>query len=225
MKIEFSKLATATRKSLTSQKITPRQLLAALEPKIAQECRALSTVPDILASLCLHASFFNYGILENVILKFEDQNLRKKLEDYKAAVKIYCKNPLRQLPPNALANTDQNHRLQNLTQLSVKLDAEWHTATYEDIQGFKQKLASVLEVREEVLNLCSVEEGCILAKFLLLSSIAEDIFVHGLTDDQEKRLKSISVIQVECLPYYNTWMPKSVSLFNSLCLLYNIVIL
>lgn len=211
MKLEFSKLAIATVRSLTSQKITPRQLLAALEPKIAQEYRALSNVRDILASLCLHTSFFNYGTLENIILKFEDQNLRKKLEDYKAAVKSYCKNPLRQLPPNALANIDQNHRLENLTQLNIKLDAEWHTATYEDIQGFKQKLASVLEVREEVLNLCAVEKGCILAKFLLLTSIAEEIFRHGLTDEQKQMLKDISVIQVECLPF-NTWMPKSVSI-------------
>ena len=209
MKLEFSKLATATMKSLTSQKITPRQLLGAIEPKIAQEYRALSTVPDILASLCLHTSFFNYRILEQIILKFEDQNLRKKLEDYKAAVKSYCKNPLRQLPPNALANTDQNHRSENLTQLNIKLDAEWHTATYEDIQGFKQKLASVLEVKEEVLNLCSVEKGCILVKFLLLTSIAEDIFHQGLTDEQKQILKSISVIQMECLPYNTcTWMPK-----------------
>ena len=209
MKLEFSKLATATMRSLTSQKITPRQLFAALEPNLAQEYKALSTVPEILASLCLHTSFFNYRILEQIILKFEDQNVRKKLEDYKAAVKSYCKNPLRQLPPNALVNTDQNHRLM---QLSIKLDAEWHTATYEDIQGFKQKLASVLEVREEMLNLCSVEKGCILVKFLLLTSVAEDIFCRGLTDKQKQILKSISVIQVECLPYYyDTWMPRSVS--------------
>lgn len=219
MKLEFSKLATATLRSLTSQKITPRQLLAALEPNLAQEYKALTTVTDILSSLCSHTSFFNYGVLEQIILKFEDQNVRKKLEDYKATVKSYCKNPLRQLPPNALANIDQNHRLENLTQLSIKLDTEWHTATYEDIQGFKQKLASVLEVREEVLNLCSVEKGCILVKFLLLTSTAEDIFCCGLTDKQKKTLKSISVIQVECLPYYNTWMPRSVS---SVCILRSI---
>lgn len=207
LRMSFSRLTMATVKSLISLRITPAQLLGALEPNIAKECQQSSTILAIFSSLCTHSiSFFNYGLLEQIISKFEDQNVRKKLEDYKTAIESYCKNPLRQLPPNALANVDQNQHA-NLVQLCIKLDAEWHTATCKDIREFQKKLASVLEIKEEVLNLCSVEEGCIMAKFLILRSFAEEIFRNGLSDIKQQALESINVIHIECGAYY-MWMSK-----------------
>ena len=170
IKYQYAKLAAATKRSLKLRRVLPEQLLAALEPEIAKECKPSSSIPDIFASLCSHMSFFDYELLEQIILKFEDQNVLKKLDDYKKAIDSYCKNPLRQLPPNSLTNMDQNHRGCK-TSVKIKLDAEWNNATLADIRGFRQKFAAIFEIKEELLNLCSVEKGCILTNFHVHTSI------------------------------------------------------
>ena len=209
MKFDFSRLAIATMRSLKTLEITPRQLLDALEPAIAQECKIhSSTTTDIFASLCTHLSFFNYGLLEKIISKFEDQNVRRMLDEYKTAIESYCTNPLRQLPPNALASVDQNHRKTRLTRLCMKLDAEWTTATLKDVQGFRQHLALILGIEEEVLNLCSVEEGCVMTKFLIFRSVADELFGNGLCKFQRQALKKMNVLQMECDHPCYTWIAK-----------------
>lgn len=216
IKHQFAKLATATKKSLKSRGILPRQLLAVVEPEIArQECNSSNNVSEVFASLCSHMSFFDYELLERIIMEFEDQNVLKKLEDYKEAIDLYCKNPLRQLPPNSLTRMDQNHRKTNTTIVQVKLDAEWDNATPGDIRVFRQKFAKIFEIKESLLSLHSVEEGCILTKFIMLTSVAKSIFHHGLSGKQKRELESTNVFQMVCLPYIS-WSSKHVSCMSSI---------
>ena len=211
IKNQFAKLAIATKRSLKSRGILPDQLLAAVDPEIAPKCNSSSaTVAEVFGALSAHMSFVHYEPLERIITEFKDQNVLKKLDDYKEAIDLYCRNPLRQLPPNSLTRMDQNHRKTNTTMVHVKLDAEWDNATLADIRAFRQKFAKIFEIKESLLNLHSVEEGCILTKFLVPKPVAENLFCSGLNGRQKRELECTNILLMVCYPYV-TWSSKHVS--------------
>ena len=211
MLFAFQRLVSTARRSLIRQNILPEDLVAellsldALDPvlnktemptpvfrecqKELQEAKSINT---IFSTIKHYFSFFNYKIIEHILVVFGTNDDQEEVQKYKETLERYCKRRVFECPPHIYGSrSESGHAC-----LVVKKDAVLNHFSMNQLGVFHYKLCRILQVTEHTLQLLSVEEGCLQLTFQIPSFLQHLIF--PLSEDQEKSLKVEGVLRLMC---------------------------
>ena len=140
-------------------------------------------------------SFFNYHILEHIIMvcgtKEDKDNLQRYIKDFDQ----YAKRRVFECQPQFGPESETDH-----ADVFVKVDSQFESYTVIEVERFHCHLSKTLQVScQGVLRLCRVEKGCFWLKFQLPSFVQQKIF--PLSREQERALAQERVIRLTCGQY------------------------
>ena len=151
-----------------------------------------TTIDGVFFILLKYYSFFNYGIIQNIITWFPTPDDERRLTEYTNDFKVFCRRTF-ECPPDIFC-----HMCEDKSVLVVK------TEDNKKIQGrildwvlqLQQQLAEILEVETETLNIFRIDKRCVELLITVPSFIEEDIF--PLSVEQEKSLLDIEIAELTC---------------------------
>ena len=193
--MEFSDLVESLIRILKYRKWSPKHIIEALDAYLPDECRQASSLDEFFDELLPHMSFFNYEI-PRLIVQYLERDLSEEVATYEGHFESYCKNRLSGPHPVMFTSEAQNNA-QIMEKFFVKLDVEWEGMPIEDMKRFQCKLGSILNIRQEKLQLQSVQKGCVLFTFLIHRSLLLMLTNNGLADNQVHELHETRVLSIE----------------------------
>ena len=210
--MQFQGLVSATILSFKEQCIPPDELvshvltLGAFDPVYKQpqvpmfhHClqylKAADSVSKIFLILADYFSFFNYHVIEHLILSVGTEKDKANLQKYKDCFDRYAKRRIFQCSPEFGPVSDTYH-----TDVFVKVDSQYENYTVIEVERFRCQLSKILHISSQgILRLCRVEKGCIQLTFQVPLFVQQEIF--PLSREQEMALKAEGVIKLACGEY------------------------
>ena len=152
-----------------------------------------TTIPEIILALQPYNSYLNYEIIESIVTEFGSPETLAEMQKYVKAFNNFCKRSAFELPINALPKqvSKSNQKI-----LSVKL-AKKGLVLLRDAVTVRQILASIFGVKKWVLNLCSIEGGCVCVRFLVPAAVTNKILPLSPTVKSALRDADILTISIE----------------------------
>ena len=161
-----------------------------------EELERAEDLNRIFAILLKHySSFLNYEIYEEIMDQFkvnkdqEELQYPKHLEAYVNKHKIsefIAINPLLE------ENSDTSK------ELVLKINIE-QTSELAKLENVKSSMATILGLKSAALRLKGIEEGCVVATFLIPTPVAEIAFNKlVLSNEQVNQLTALSVLWLKC---------------------------
>ena len=150
---------------------------------------------QVLSTEC--CSFMNVDILQSIIDKYKiDTNSDEDLQ-YSEHLKSYLlKHNIEQF----IMINPKLKKLKNSDKLMLKFNTDL-SSSITKVLNLKNAIAALLGLSTSALHLLSIEEGCVVVTFSLLSTVAEKVFARGLTAKQEADIRALSVLWLECGDY------------------------
>ena len=130
------------------------------------------SIPEISLALQPYKSFLNYEVIESIATEYGSPEIRTKMQMYVAAFTDFCKRSAFKIPISALHKQDSKRKEKVI---SVKY-AKTGLASLSDIVSVRQKMASVLGIKNGALKLRSIEDGCVCVRFLVPAAVMSKIF-------------------------------------------------
>ena len=209
IKRQFQRLVFKTLRSLEKRGVGPKDLvghlmgLQALDPILKgsppvlfqdriEKMLKCTSIQDVLLVVWDSYSFFNYGLIEDIILDLGSEDDKEMLLKYKRDFENYCERRIYETPCLYGPSGDCS--------VVMKIDNEFEKYTLNELKRFIFKLTKIFNITQHTLRLESVEKGCIQLNFQIPDFIAKQVF--PLSRDQEKALKSEDVIEITCGNYY-----------------------
>ena len=139
-------------------------------------------------------TFLDYDHFTHIVKSVCGEDEEKLVEAYTEQLKKFCRNIVDDCPKHLLKGDDSSSAKRD--KLFVELDLNASDVRVMDFQKFKRHLAKILRCQVNKLLLFSIEEGCVLVTYILLSSI---VFATelSLTCDQLDALRAESVISLK----------------------------
>ena len=209
--MQFQKLVSATVKSLIGRKVPLDELVLHVmtlgtfdpvfkEPQVPllqhrlEKLKTASTICKFFLILNDYFSFFNYEIVEHIIMELGTNKDKANLHNYQEKFDQYVGRRIFECVPHLgpESETDQPN-------LVVKLDEQFDNYTGTKVKRFCRKLSETFNLSKGVLRLCRVEEGCIQLTFQVPSFVQQEIF--PLSREQERILQAEGVIKLRCGEY------------------------
>ena len=210
--MQFQQLLSATIKSFQSQCVPLSHLvthvmsLGAFDPVYKQpqvpmlhhcfqKLETADSIPKIFWILKDYFSFFNYHVIEHLILELGREEDKAKLQKYKEDFNQYAKRRIFECPSEFGPVSDADH-----ADIFVKLDSQYENYTVTEVERFRCQLSKILHISSQgILRLCRVEKGCIQLTFQVPLFVQQEIF--PLSREQEMALKAEGVIKLVCGEY------------------------
>lgn len=155
-----------------------------------QQLKNATSVDDVLDVVEKYCSFFNYDIIECMIMEYGTDHDKLKLERYIEEFNQYAKRRIYECPSD-LANIDEES-----VKLHMKMDSKYEGYSLKALKEFQVYLCRVLNVSVHVLMLCRLDKGCIELTFQIPSFIEDHIFplsIHHMTELSALGVLSLSV--------------------------------
>ena len=209
--MQFQKLVSATVKSLIRRKVPLDELvlhvmtLGAFDPVFKEpqvpllqhrleKLKTANTISKIFLVLNDYFSFFNYEIVEHIIIELGTDEDKENLHSYQQKFDQYVERRIYEcgLHLGPESETDKPN-------IIVKLDEQYGNYRVAKIKRFCHKLSETLHLSEGVLRLCRVQEGCVQLTFQVPSFVQQEIF--PLSREQEKALEAEGVVRLTCGEY------------------------
>ena len=162
------------------------------------EIKRAESVEEVFCVLGDYYSFFNYGVIEKIIVWFGTPKDNKRFDTYTKHFKRFCERRTFECPSNIFGYPVDKGK----TNLTVKVEKSWDPndgCSLENVLRLCNSLGEILEVNSETLYLCQIDEGCVELLFQVPSFIVEDIF--PLSMEQQRSLASIGVPRLTCGSY------------------------
>ncbi|XP_064381914.1 uncharacterized protein LOC135330889 isoform X3 [Halichondria panicea] len=169
-------------------------------PQTQQQKRVekAETVTEIFKSIRPHKSFFNCDIVEEVSKEFGTPADNKLVAKYVATLNEYCKRSVFEVPPVFFQYPSERN--------DCKLFAFKYTpgnpVTLGDVQIIRRKIASILGINARLLQLCSIEEGCVKMVFLVPEFVVE--VIDSIT---VKQTSALTDLHIEIVPVIDSHQP------------------
>ena len=153
------------------------------------------TIDEMFFILRKYYSFFNYGIIQQIIIWFGKPADLKRLQEYTIHFNKFCERRTFECPPDIFGHPNGDKNI-----IVVKTEDSWDPR--EETQGkplvqvlkLKISFAKILGVEPETLYLCRIDKGCMELLFQVPSFVEEDVF--PLSVEQENSLVSIGVARL-----------------------------
>ena len=181
--------------------------LEAFEPDHDIQCKLLAEIRhevesaestqkllDLVAKNCV--SFMNIGILEHIIAEYELDNGQDKMKypDYLLSyINKHKISEFLEINPKLAESADTSK------EISLKLDIS-ATCKLAKIKDINAAVAQILHLLPTTIQLISIEKGCVVVKFHILTFIADIVFTKNkkFSPLEEEALHSLSVLWIEC---------------------------
>ena len=145
------------------------------------------SVSKIILALQPYKSFLNYDIIESIVSRFGSTEICAEMQKYVTAFTEFCKRSAFEVPIDVLPKKVKNG---NEKVISVKLIKEDYDSL-EKVFSARRKMASILGVNKWVLNICSIEDGCVCVRFLVPAAVMSKIF--PLSPDKKNALRAAGI--------------------------------
>ena len=223
MMYKFQDLFSSTSDSLNERKVPVAALtkhlalLGSLKPTykdsglppLRHQLPGLAKAEDtdaIMSVVSDYCSFFNYRMLEHIISKFGSEQDKEKLAKYKEDFAKYGEHHIFQCPSVVGEMSAEGH-----ANMFVTLDDSFDGCTINHLQSFIGNLRKTLGISSDaVLKLCRIEPGSIKLVFQLPHFVQQAIF--PLSEDQEKELSALGIVELSCGDYQFTRQQNKVGL-------------
>ena len=159
-----------------------------------QNCKDLlkaNDFDDIIEIIEHHSSFFDFKLVEDMIQKCGTESDKENLQGYEKHFLTYLSHRVCECPSSIRESLGDDY-----VSLIVKLDSSYEQSTLSSIKDLEVRLSQTLKVHTCLLNLCSIERGCIKLTFQIPCFLLEKIF--PLSAEQEKSLTDEGIIQLIC---------------------------
>ena len=178
----FADLSNRTCDSLVRRNITVERLI-----RVATNCNAslhnqlmnLKSIDLVFATLATEMSFFNHGMLANIIEELGDEDDKKRFNDYSKEFQKFCKRKVFEIEPGE-CTCGQKLSMKGRKLFAVLLPTltgnKTKVETLEDAVSMKEMLAEILGVLPASLHLHRIDEGSIILVFSVPDCIAEELF-------------------------------------------------
>ena len=131
-----------------------------------------TTVLKVWMRLSTYWNFLNYPLLEKVVIKFGDEELKTDMEDYKKELKEFrCRTRLCDFAKYSIT-INVNLSEQNLKKLTIKLHQHWETCTLEDLEKLTGKITQKFFLPSFTMSLSEMEQACIIVTWAVPAMIA-----------------------------------------------------
>ena len=167
------------------------------------------TFESIWSILNLYWDFLNYGLLEHVINKCGNDDLKQQMQDYVDELSTFKQTtrlcdfieswPCRDDGPS-------EHRLKKVV---VKMKHEWSQCTLQDVESFKRALVHKFFLPEFDILLQKAERGCVCVTWLTSPSVAT-LLQQNLANIETEFFKKhgIDAVTMDGLDIYLTPVKK-----------------
>lgn len=164
-----------------------------------------TTFPDLFDYLDYFWDYINYNLLECVIRKFGDDELKEEMISYCTLFEeVQSVTTLQQL----IVLTHNHPDLQIVrpdsvfTELVVRLEANWDIYSLLDAERLRQKFISTYSLAPYSIAFCTAHEGTIVLKLWLRSECAPVIFHCKSQPVIDSRNSLLLQITVDGIPYH-----------------------
>ncbi|MCG8625035.1 MAG: hypothetical protein MJE68_23925, partial [Proteobacteria bacterium] len=152
-------------------------------------------------------SWFDYGIIKDLVGKLGDNHDRKLLSEYEVKFKKFAEQ--RKLPKGKKHIEIGSGARKGGKQLIIKIDKEWDEVNFNDLDKIRSNLAFILNVKRRDLYLADIREGCIMLTFMITEELAETLFPKKsdltssklssyFSSSQLKFLQNVGIILFTC---------------------------
>lgn len=148
-------------------------------------------IDDIIEIIEHHSSFFDYKLVEYMIHKSGTVSDKEKLQEYESKFLTYLSHRVYECPLSIRESLGDGY-----VDLIVKLDSTYEHRTLSSIKDLEIRLNRTLKVHTCLLNLRSIERGCIKLTFQIPYFLLETIF--PLSTEQERTLTVEGIILLIC---------------------------
>ena len=224
MMYKFQELFTATRKSLWEEKVSVKDLVHHLEclgsvkpaykdvgqSPLRCQLPALAnakSVDDVMSVVKDYSPFFNCRMLEHIISEFGNKQTKEKLIEYKEDFAKYAECCVIECPSEVSKMSEEGY-----SNMFVTLDDSFDNCTVNHLNIFINDLRKTLNISSHVhLKLCRICRGSVTLIFQLPTSIQHTIFKTPLSEEQERALVNLGVVELSCGTYHFISKEKLVS--------------
>ena len=209
IKRHFRHLVSETLKSLEERGIGPKALirhltgLQALDPvqkdtplvlfqDRLEKMQKCTSVQEVLTVVQDGYSFFNYGLIEDIIMELGSTDDEKMLQKYKEHLKVYCERSIFEIPHSYGPPGD--------CLVFMNGNDEFEKYTVNEVDRFIFKLTEIFNITRHTLRLVSIKKGSIQLTFHIPDFVAKVIF--PLSRDQERALEGEGITEITCRNYH-----------------------
>ena len=176
----FADLSNATCDSLIQQEVPVDKLIRvaiSYNSSLHDKLIGSTSLDQVFAHLFPEMSFFNHESLAKIIYKLGDQNDKRRLTDYSAEFKKFCKRKVFEVEPGNCTCGQRLSQLKGRKLFAIVLPTgEEALQSLGDAMKIKKKLADVLGVSPAALHLHRIDQGCVILVFSVPDSIVEKLF-------------------------------------------------
>ena len=205
----FHELLTSFCDSLEKQQIPIKRLrtyLMAIEAVVDTEDQSASQkssqlvnsakdTDDVIGVIRKYSSFFDFKLVEYMINCSGTENDKKRFHLYEHRFLTYLSHRICECSKLSV----QSPHGDDYVELMIKLDSRYESKQLSSIKELEVRLSQTLIVNTCLLNLCSIERGCIKLIFQIPFFVQEMVF--PLSTVQENSLTEMGIIQLTCGQY------------------------
>ena len=152
-----------------------------------------NNVSDILPIIRSHCTFFNFKLLEKLIVLIKYSAGKNMMEEYQKDFCKYAKAIVVSEIPHGIGMDSED-----CDYFSVKLTESFKSCRALYIDILKADLCKILQIKEECLHIANTNDGCICIIFQVTVSIRNKF---PLTDDSIKALRSLVYAKIVRVGY------------------------
>ncbi len=172
-----------------------------------KKANSINDIFQVLTTDC--CSFINVGIFQSIINKYKintdsdedlrySEHLKSYLKSHKISEFIMINPKLQRLPESSEELMILKFNIALPSKITKVLD-------------LKCAIAKILGIRSHALRLIGIEDGCVVATFLIPATVAKYVFASGLTAEQEAEIRALSVLWLKCGDYKLEEIPSDAS--------------
>ena len=157
----------------------------------SHELSQATTVQSLIECLHHYSSWYNYGLIKFIATEFGGEDGVLIIDEYMKNLSFYCEKIIAyQCPEFSLADGIPP----GYDDLVVKVDWDHLSRNAQDIAMFQAELSNLLNLKPEVFVLKSVEEGCLLIRWVVPQSVIPHVVVECM--NYQKELAGLDVLTV-----------------------------
>ena len=216
IRIKFTKLQTALRKSLTQREVKTTEIIAhivgygVIEDQIGgkdenlfknseERLRSTTSIDEAFIELSKLWSCIEYEILAIIVDEYGDNNDQKMMQGYGEALKLFFENKKLSEIPKDSKFTDGDRHTSGETHERAIIKLNLDDPLLIAVTNLKSKICEILGLKPSILVIEEIKEGCVEVILLVPKHLVNIIFGNHLNEASYKeQFLSASVIFISC---------------------------
>ena len=165
------------------------------------------TVEDAMYAVHNYCSFFNYGLLENIVNGLGSEQDKLNMTKYKEDFTEYSSSHVLRCPSDHLSLSVGEMSNEGDPIMVVTLDSSFDGYNLSSLYIFAENVRKILGI--PTLKLCHISSGSLKLEFQLPYEIQHDVF--PLSEKEKMGLYSLHVIQIACEDFVNKFNAEEIN--------------